>query len=66
MTSLIQSQFPIDRGVFLFPHDFYIFLFIFFSEATARIQMQNYINASAPVILYINKLFLTRELGIDW
>lgn len=35
-------------------------------EATARIQMQDYINASAPVILYINKLFLTRELGIDW
>lgn len=36
------------------------------SEESARIQMQNYISASAPVILYINKLFLSQELGIDW
>ncbi|KAJ4702991.1 accelerated cell death 11-like [Melia azedarach] len=35
-------------------------------ETTARIQMQNYIAASAPVILYIDKLFQSRELGIDW
>ncbi|KAL4361115.1 hypothetical protein GQ457_04G031860 [Hibiscus cannabinus] len=35
-------------------------------EASARIQMQSYIAASSPVILYINKLFLSRELGIDW
>lgn len=35
-------------------------------ETSARIQMQNYITASAPVILYIDKLFLSRALGIDW
>ncbi|KAL0011818.1 hypothetical protein SO802_006926 [Lithocarpus litseifolius] len=35
-------------------------------EPSARIQMQSYITASAPVILYINKLFLSRELGVDW
>lgn len=35
-------------------------------ETSARIQMQNYITTSAPVILYIDKLFLSRELGIDW
>ncbi|KAL4627102.1 hypothetical protein ACB094_05G135500 [Castanea mollissima] len=35
-------------------------------EPSARIQMQSYINASAPVILYIDKLFLSRELGVDW
>uniref|UniRef100_A0A2P2L859 Uncharacterized protein MANES_14G122400 n=1 Tax=Rhizophora mucronata TaxID=61149 RepID=A0A2P2L859_RHIMU len=35
-------------------------------ETSARIEMQNYITASAQVILYIDKLFLTRELGIDW
>ncbi|KAL9452849.1 hypothetical protein AB3S75_008607 [Citrus x aurantiifolia] len=35
-------------------------------ETSARIQMQNYITTSAPVILHIDKLFLSRELGIDW
>ncbi|XP_010241182.1 PREDICTED: accelerated cell death 11 isoform X2 [Nelumbo nucifera] len=35
-------------------------------EASSRIQMQTYIAASAPVILYIDKLFQSRELGIDW
>ncbi|KAJ0017117.1 hypothetical protein Pint_11120 [Pistacia integerrima] len=35
-------------------------------EASARIQMQNYITASAPVIVYVDKLFISRELGIDW
>ncbi|XP_050287912.1 accelerated cell death 11 [Quercus robur] len=35
-------------------------------EPSARIQMQSYITASAPVILYIDKLFLTRDLGVDW
>ncbi|XP_022762691.1 accelerated cell death 11 [Durio zibethinus] len=35
-------------------------------EASARIQMQNYVAASAPVILYIEKLFLSRDLGVDW
>ncbi|KAM7524838.1 hypothetical protein LguiA_014740 [Lonicera macranthoides] len=35
-------------------------------EASARIQMQSYIATSGPVIKYIDKLFLSRELGIDW
>ncbi|XP_057971334.1 accelerated cell death 11 [Malania oleifera] len=35
-------------------------------EASARIQMQSYVATSAPVIFYIDKLFLSRELGIDW
>ncbi|KAE8665826.1 Accelerated cell death 11 [Hibiscus syriacus] len=35
-------------------------------EASARIQMQNYVAASGTVILYIDKLFLSRELGTDW
>ncbi|KAJ8762640.1 hypothetical protein K2173_010661 [Erythroxylum novogranatense] len=35
-------------------------------ESSARIQMQNFATACAPVVLYIDKLFLTRELGIDW
>ncbi|KAK2644777.1 hypothetical protein Ddye_019972 [Dipteronia dyeriana] len=35
-------------------------------ETSARIQMQNYITTSASVILYLDKLYLSRELGIDW
>ncbi|KAG6642039.1 accelerated cell death 11 [Carya illinoinensis] len=35
-------------------------------EESARIQMQSYIATSAPLILYIDNLFLARELGVDW
>jgi|UniRef100_A0A2N9IHS0 HAMP domain-containing protein len=35
-------------------------------EPSARTQMQSYIAASAPVILYIDKLYLSRGLGVDW
>ncbi|KAK4857466.1 hypothetical protein QYF36_001120 [Acer negundo] len=35
-------------------------------ETSARIQMQSYITTSASVILYIEKLYHSRELGIDW
>ncbi|KAH8485590.1 hypothetical protein H0E87_027139 [Populus deltoides] len=35
-------------------------------ESSASIQMQSYVDASAPVIMYVEKLFLTRGLGIDW
>ncbi|KAE9599173.1 hypothetical protein Lal_00044124 [Lupinus albus] len=35
-------------------------------EASAKVQMQNYVTASATLIQYIDKLFISRELGIDW
>ncbi|KAD5317847.1 hypothetical protein E3N88_17793 [Mikania micrantha] len=35
-------------------------------EVTARTLMQNYVTASALVIVYIDKLFHSRDLGIDW
>ncbi|XP_071700796.1 accelerated cell death 11-like [Rutidosis leptorrhynchoides] len=35
-------------------------------EVSARTEMQNYVTASALVIVYIDKLFQSRELGIDW
>lgn len=35
-------------------------------EDSARVQMQNYVNSSGAVIGYIDKLFLSKELGIDW
>ncbi|OWM71296.1 accelerated cell death 11 [Punica granatum] len=35
-------------------------------ENSARIHMQSYITASTPLILYINGLFTSRDLGVDW
>ncbi|OIW13906.1 hypothetical protein TanjilG_31795 [Lupinus angustifolius] len=35
-------------------------------EASAKVQMQNYVTASTTLIQYIDKLFISRELGIDW
>ncbi|KAK4744536.1 hypothetical protein SAY87_010848 [Trapa incisa] len=35
-------------------------------ENSARIHMQSYINASAPLILYVNGLYTARGLGLDW
>ncbi|PIA41705.1 hypothetical protein AQUCO_02200256v1 [Aquilegia coerulea] len=35
-------------------------------ESSARLHMQNYVVSSAPLILYIDKLFHSRELGVDW
>ncbi|KAK8968051.1 hypothetical protein KSP40_PGU004327 [Platanthera guangdongensis] len=35
-------------------------------EESARIEMQKYITSSKPVIGYVEELFLSRELGIDW
>lgn len=40
--------------------------FDFFTEASAKNQMQNYITASAAVILYVEDLFTSRQLGLDW
>lgn len=36
------------------------------SENSAKVHMQSYVSAATPVILYINGLFITRELGVDW
>ncbi|KAL0388302.1 UNVERIFIED_CONTAM: Accelerated cell death 11 [Sesamum radiatum] len=35
-------------------------------ETSARMQMQNYISSAGPVIVYIDQLFINRQLGIDW
>lgn len=35
-------------------------------EASASNQMQIYVASAAPVITYIEKLFHSRQLGIDW
>ncbi|KZV46197.1 glycolipid transfer protein-like [Dorcoceras hygrometricum] len=35
-------------------------------ETSASIQMQSYVASVAAVISYIDQLFISRELGIDW
>ncbi|GJZ83879.1 accelerated cell death 11 protein [Tanacetum coccineum] len=35
-------------------------------EVSARTEMQNYVTACTIIVMYIDKLFLSRELGIDW
>ncbi|XP_014517070.1 accelerated cell death 11 [Vigna radiata var. radiata] len=35
-------------------------------EASAKVHMQSYVTASAPLVQYIDKLFVSRDLGIDW
>ncbi|XP_051127525.1 accelerated cell death 11 [Andrographis paniculata] len=35
-------------------------------EASARTQMQNYVSSTGPVVAYIDKLYMSRGLGIDW
>lgn len=36
------------------------------AEASAKVEMQKYITSSGPVIHYVEQLFISRELGIDW
>jgi hypothetical protein len=41
--------------------------FIFsLAEESAKVQMQNFVRSSAPVICYVDDLFTSRNLGIDW
>uniref|UniRef100_A0A0E0P273 Glycolipid transfer protein domain-containing protein n=3 Tax=Oryza TaxID=4527 RepID=A0A0E0P273_ORYRU len=35
-------------------------------ENSAKVQMQTFIRASGPVILYVEDLFTSRNLGMDW
>ncbi|PIN13704.1 hypothetical protein CDL12_13673 [Handroanthus impetiginosus] len=35
-------------------------------ETSARIQMQSYIASATAVVMYIDQLFISRKLGIDW
>ncbi|CAD6206937.1 unnamed protein product [Miscanthus lutarioriparius] len=35
-------------------------------EESAKVQMQNFVRSSAPVICYVEDLFTSRNLGIDW
>jgi hypothetical protein len=42
-------------------------VFVFsLAEASAKVQMQNFVRSSAPVIHYVESLFTSENLGIDW
>ncbi|KAF3951225.1 hypothetical protein ACB098_05G135200 [Castanea mollissima] len=56
----------VAAGMYLLPTKAQLLQKLNEDEPSARIQMQSYITASAPVILYIDKLFLSRGLGVDW
>ncbi|KAL4627101.1 hypothetical protein ACB092_05G143300 [Castanea dentata] len=56
----------VAAGMYLLPTKAQLLQKLNEDELSARIQMQSYITASAPVILYIDKLFLSRGLGVDW
>lgn len=35
-------------------------------ENSARAQMQSFVRSSGPVILYVEDLFTSKNLGLDW
>jgi len=35
-------------------------------ETSARAQMQSFVRSSGPVILYVENLFTSKNLGLDW
>lgn len=41
-------------------------LYEMFPEETINVHLQSYVTASTPVIAYLDKLFLSKNLGIDW
>lgn len=39
---------------------------LLFADQTAAKKMRRYINAAAPVIEYIDKLYISRHISLDW
>ncbi|KAJ6870592.1 accelerated cell death 11-like [Populus alba x Populus x berolinensis] len=56
----------VAAGMYALPTKAQLFKNLNEDESSASIQMQSYVAASAPVIMYVEKLFLTRGLGLDW
>ncbi|CAF1818165.1 hypothetical protein Bca4012_029531 [Brassica carinata] len=53
-------------GMYALPTRTHLLKMLNEEEAEAKIQMESYVNASAPVITYLDNLFLSKQLGIDW
>ncbi|WOH12096.1 hypothetical protein DCAR_0831595 [Daucus carota subsp. sativus] len=56
----------VAAGMYALPTKAQLLMKLNEDEVSARTQMQIYIGASAAVILYIDKLFHSKDLGIDW
>ncbi|GKV32089.1 hypothetical protein SLEP1_g40719 [Rubroshorea leprosula] len=63
---LLKESNELGFFIFIFKLILMLFFLMFPAEAEAVNQMRSYVDASRPVILYIDKLFISRELGIDW
>lgn len=37
-----------------------------FADQTAKKKMRRYVDAAAPVIEYIDKLYTSRNISLDW
>ncbi|XP_020203396.1 accelerated cell death 11 [Cajanus cajan] len=56
----------VSAGMYVLPTKEQLLTKLNEDEASAKVQMQSYVTASATLIQYIDKLFVSRNLGIDW
>ncbi|XP_060193478.1 accelerated cell death 11 isoform X1 [Lycium barbarum] len=56
----------VSAGMYALPTRQQLLIKLNEDEDSARTQMQNYVAACDTVITYIDKLFISRDLGIDW
>ncbi|KAJ8545298.1 hypothetical protein K7X08_017881 [Anisodus acutangulus] len=56
----------VSAGMYALPTRQQLMIKLNEDEDSARTQMQNYVASSDIVIAYIDKLFISRDLGINW
>ncbi|PKA61987.1 hypothetical protein AXF42_Ash019193 [Apostasia shenzhenica] len=56
----------VAAGMYVLPSKSQLLKKLNVDEESARVQMLKYITSSGPVINYVEDLFLSRDLGIDW
>ncbi|KAJ8549318.1 hypothetical protein K7X08_033025 [Anisodus acutangulus] len=56
----------VSAGMYALPTRQQLMIKLNEDEDSARTQMQNYVASCGTVITYIDKLFISRDLGIDW
>ncbi|WMV15559.1 hypothetical protein MTR67_008944 [Solanum verrucosum] len=56
----------VSAGMYALPTRQQLMIKLNEDEDSARTQMQNYVASCETVITYIDKLFTSRDLGIDW
>lgn len=56
----------VAAGMYVLPTKAQLLIKLHEDEVSARREMQSYVDSSSSVIQYVNNLFLSRNLGIDW